>query len=66
MNDSFLAQERVLIVEIRTPHGRRLAYPLSELAIKFCELLGQRSLAERDIERIKELGFVVKTMEEIL
>lgn len=64
--DSFSVSERVLIVSAVDGYGRRTVYPASELADKFCALLGQRTLTFSDIEKIKALGFVIKTKEGVL
>lgn len=58
--------DAILIVEIREPYGVRTIYPVNEIARRFAELLEQKTLTVRDIERIKKLGFVVETKKEEL
>ena len=46
-------------VEIKTVYGTQKIYPACEKAEVFCKMVGQKTLTETDIRRIKELGFTV-------
>jgi hypothetical protein len=46
-------------VEIKSVFGNKKIYPACEKAQGFCKLIGQKTLTDRDIDRIKELGYEV-------
>lgn len=52
-----------LIVERFSWYGRETLRPACPLSEGFARLLGQKTLTPEDVERIKALGFVVKTKE---
>ena len=58
--------ERTLTVTIVEYFGRVTIRPECELSRKFCRLLEQKTLTQYDIERIKELGYVIKQKEIVL
>ena len=47
-------------VEFKTIYGNDKIYPVCEKADVFCKLIGQKTLTERDIKIIKELGYEVQ------
>lgn len=47
-------------VEIKSVFGVEKIYPACETAEGFCKLIGQKTLTERDINRIKALGYEVQ------
>lgn len=47
-------------VQIKTIYGNEKIYPACPKAETFCKLIGQKTLTEIDIKRIKELGFEVQ------
>ena len=55
-----ITTERMIVtVEQRTVWGNDLYYPINELAKKFCELLGVKTLAMRHMHQIQEMGITV-------
>ena len=52
-----------LLVEVRSAYGRVTIYPACPVSEGFCALLKQKSLTETDIEKIKELGYIVRVKE---
>lgn len=50
---------RLLTVTVASQYGRTVIKPHCTRAQTFAELLGQKTLTERDIGLIKKLGFVV-------
>lgn len=60
------SQKPTLLVKVHEYFGRRTIYPACPLSEKFCILLNQKTLTEGDCERIKDLGFLIKTKEEEL
>lgn len=47
-------------VQIKTIYGTEKIYPACPKAETFCKLIGQKTLTDIDIKRIKELGFEVQ------
>ena len=47
-------------VEIKSIYGKQRIYPACEKAETFCKLIGQNTLTDLDVQRIKELGFEVR------
>ena len=47
-------------VEFKTIYGVEKIYPACEKSAIFAKLIGQKTLTETDIKRIKELGFEVQ------
>lgn len=47
-------------VEIKTIYGNQKIYPACDKAEGFCKLINQKTLTERDIKLIKELGYEVQ------
>lgn len=54
-------EDRVLLVEVLEWYGRVTLRPLNETARRFADLLGQKTLTESDAEKIKGLGYIVRT-----
>lgn len=54
-----------LKVRIEKPYGHETIYPECETSRKFADLLGQKTLTRRDVEKIKALGLglTVETLE---
>lgn len=46
-------------VMIKNVYGVSKIYPVGETAQGFCDLLGQKTLTEQDIQKIKALGYKV-------
>lgn len=38
-------------------YGRMLYYPRCPISLKFCELLGKKTLSSLDFKKIRELGY---------
>lgn len=55
--------DRTLVVSVIEYFGKETIRPENELARNFAELLGQKTLTRRDIEKIKSLGYEVKQKE---
>lgn len=55
--------DRVLIVSVSEPYGREKIVAVNKLAKQFADLLKQKSFTRKDIERIKALGYEIKTEE---
>lgn len=49
-----------ITVQIKTIYGTEKIYPACPKAETFCKLIGQKTLTDIDIKRIKELGFEVQ------
>lgn len=49
-------------VRIRNVYGNEAIYPACEAAKVFAELVGQKTLTRRDIEKIKRLGYTVEVV----
>jgi len=49
-----------ITVEIKSVYGTQKIYPACQKAEVFCKMVGQKTLTETDIKRIKELGFEVQ------
>ena len=47
-------------VEIKSVFGNEKIYPACPVAEGFCKLINQKTLTERDINCIKELGYEVQ------
>ena len=47
-------------VEIKSVYGTQKIYPACPKAETFCKMIGQKTLTDIDIKRIKELGFEVQ------
>lgn len=56
---------KILYVTLRQPHGKEIFDPAEgdQLAQRFCELLGQKSLTRKNIEAIKALGYEIRLRE---
>jgi hypothetical protein len=48
-----------IIIEIKSVYGEEKFYPVCEVAKKFCELLGTKTLTDRAIKNILDLGYEV-------
>lgn len=46
-----------VIIETRSVYGKTAHYPTNDAAKLFAELLGQKTLTERDLLLIKKLGY---------
>jgi hypothetical protein len=51
---------KMITVEIKSVFGNEKIYPVSVEAHTFAKLIGQKTLTERDITIIKELGYEVQ------
>lgn len=60
------AKDRILYVTVINHYGRETIRPECELSRKFCDLLRQKTLTRFDVNRIKELGYIIKIKEETL
>lgn len=49
-------------VEIKTIYGSDKIYPSCSRAEIFCKLVGQKTLTERDVDLIKQLGIEVQVV----
>lgn len=49
-------------VQIKSVYGENRIYPACEKAEVFCQMLRQKTLTHRDVERIKKLGFEVNVL----
>ena len=49
-----------ITVNIVNKYGNDKIYPACPMAEGFCVLLNQKTLTERDIQKIKALGFIVQ------
>jgi len=63
--DSFFHHDmdRILTVSIVEHYGRETIRPECELSRNFAALLGQRTLTRTNINKIKELGYIIKLKE---
>lgn len=50
----------IIQVEVRTPYGKRMYYPLCPQAKLLASMVQRKTLTERDLEHIKRLGFTVQ------
>lgn len=48
-----------IVVQIREVYGIERVYPVCEAATTFAQMKGQRTLTQRDIDHIKQLGYRV-------
>jgi len=55
-----------IIIKKKTVYGNTLYYPVCENGIKFCQLIGKKTLDLRDISIIKSLGYDVELEQEKL
>ena len=46
-------------VKVKTVYGADLTYPICDKAIVFCELVNRKTLTDRDIKYIKQLGYEI-------
>lgn len=49
-----------IIIAIKQVYGRDMIYPRCEKAHKFCKMLNQKTLTQRDLANIQGLGFSIK------
>jgi hypothetical protein len=49
-----------ITLKIKNVYGNDLSYPVCEKGLVFATMLGRKSLTDRDIRYIKELGYVIK------
>jgi hypothetical protein len=61
MSTGTRSPSKVLFVSVRAPYGVETFYPECECARAFVALLRQKTLTRADVERIKDLGYVIKT-----
>jgi hypothetical protein len=47
-------------VHIANQYGRDVIKPACQIADKFCDLLGQKTLTRHDIELIKSMGYEIR------
>lgn len=50
----------VLKIKIKSVYGNEMIYPANDVAEKFCNLLGKKTLSDRDLGVIIQLGFKVE------
>lgn len=50
-------------VEIRNVYGEEKIYPICEKAKLFAQLAGQKTLMQRDIAIIKQLGYTIEVVQ---
>lgn len=55
--------DNTIHVKILTHYGRVTIRPDCETSRRFCELLGQVTLTEDNVKKIKELGYEIKQRE---
>lgn len=56
-----MSMSQILEVEKRNRYGSEYIYPLNEQAQRACALLNnQKSLTAQNIERLKDMGFIIK------
>lgn len=55
--------EKTLTVSVIEAYGKLTIRPQCETSRLFCELLGQKTLTEENVEAIKALGYVIKVKE---
>lgn len=53
-------------VKITHQYGQRRIFPVNGQAKIFAEIAGQKTLSEKHIELIKELGFDIEVIPEVL
>lgn len=49
-----------LIVTVREVYGRPLIYPVNEQAKRVCTMLMRKTLEEKHVAQLRELGFTVQ------
>lgn len=54
---------RTLIVTVAKPYGNETIIPECETSRLFAELLEQKTLTRKDVERIKKLGYEIVVKE---
>lgn len=59
--DTSLPLSGLVLVEERNVYGSMKLYPVNKLAQALADLIGTRTIPERDIEYIKALGLTVQT-----
>lgn len=57
---------RKIQVKIKNIYGKETIYPVCKDAILFTKLVGQKTLTQREINSIKELGYVIEVIQEVV
>ena len=59
-------KENTVKVRTQNNYGRRLVYPVNSLADKLTQLTGKKTLTDRSLALIKEIGFQVEAIAPIV
>jgi hypothetical protein len=54
-----------IYVTIKYNYGKRAVYPVCDMAQNLSRIAGTKTLTERTIKEVKELGYTVKVLSEI-
>lgn len=57
---------KTIKILVKSVFGREMIYPANEIAGLFCKLLKQESLTRTNLKLIKELGYEVEQVKEII
>ncbi len=52
--------DNIIEVEKKTSYGSPYIYPANDQAVKACALWNQKTMTPQNIERLKDMGFIVK------
>jgi len=54
------AEEKTVVVTVKSVYGADLVYPVNQNAILLCKLTGQKTLTPKDMLIIKTLGYDIQ------
>jgi hypothetical protein len=55
----------IIQVKIKNNYGNEAIYPACEKSSIFAELIGQKTLTRRDLDKIKKLGYEVQVVQPV-
>ena len=60
-----MSEEKILCeVDVTINYGKQFFYPHNETALKFCQLLGSKTLTKEQLVLIKSMGIEIEVHQE--